>query len=120
MSILSSGEQVAFNEDFNRVFSAEHRADKRDTAIADEVAEILTKDGFCYPFRPVNMFEALGQVSDAKQAVIQAFFATAHDYQGNNNQANHALYVCIRFIVQEYWNDVAETIAARNVDARLS
>ena len=120
MSILSSGEQVAFNEDFNRVFKAEHDSARRDESIVDEVAELLKEGGECYPFSHVNMFEAIGQVSDGKQQIISAYFATALDYKGNNNLANHGLYTSIRLIVQEYWNDVAETIATRNVDARLS
>jgi hypothetical protein len=120
MSNLRRAEQAAFNEDFNRIFAAEHRADARDAAIEDEMKTLLEIGGECYPFSPANMFEALTQISDGKQAMIQSFFATANDAKGFNDLANHGFYTATRFAVNEYWQDAAKTIAVRNVDSRLS
>ena len=117
---LSHGEQVAFNEDFKRIFDAEHRAEARDVAISDEITELLKEGGKCDPLTFANFSEAIENISDEKKKIILAYFATAHEAKGNNDLANHGLYVAMRFMVQEYWCHAAEKIAERNVDARLS
>lgn len=117
---LSHGEQVAFNEDFNRVFKVERRSDARDASILEESAELLKEGGECYPFTRENLFEALGQISDGKQKIISTYFCTAHAAEGRADLANHGLYVAIKILAQEYWSGVAQVLAVRNVDARLS
>lgn len=120
MSILSSGEQIAFNDDFKRAFDADARAEARNTEIDDEVEYLLKRGNECYPFSGKNIFEAMRESSDAQQVVMGAFFGVAHDHTGSDNLANHGLYVMLRNIAQEYWEKTAIVLASRSVDERLS
>lgn len=120
MSILSSGEQIAFNDDYKRYLDAEDRADARHVAIEDEVVELMKEGGECYPFTRANMFEALGEISDSRQNIITAYFCTAHESKGSNDFANNGVYIAIRAMVNEYWLDTAKMIATLNIDGKLS
>ena len=116
---MNQAESAQFHQEHSDYHRKEEAADKRAEAIDDEVTSLLAKDGECYPFRADNFAEAIENISDAKKVVMSAFFATANDYKGFNDLANHGFFTTVRFMVQEYWDAAALKIAAKNVDARM-
>jgi len=97
-----------------------HEAAKMlDETIEAEKESLLAVGGECYPFSMVNMFEALTQVSDAKKSVVAAFFASAYADGGRNDNTNHCLYLAMKLVITEYWDDVAQKLATENIERSL-
>ena len=91
--------------DLNRYLAKQDRDDQRAQAIEDRAIELL--DGDYNPFRPDNVWEAIGEFSkDELAGVALGLMANSYEAVGRN----------LKELVVTYWNKVAKERAEFEVD----